>query len=64
MYNLINYNYNYSKTSGSLWPYYRGETALAGIGTTEHFTTDNADTKSFKIKQNNRSNRGQWYKKL
>ena len=25
MYNLIEYSYNYSKTSGSLWQYYRDE---------------------------------------
>ena len=26
--NLIEYSYNYSKTSGSLWQYYRDETFL------------------------------------
>ena len=26
MYNLIEYSNNYSKTSGSLWEYYKGET--------------------------------------
>ena len=26
MYNLIEYSNNYSKTSGSLWGYYKGET--------------------------------------
>ena len=30
MYNLIEYSNNYSKTSGSLWQYYRGEPALTG----------------------------------
>ena len=25
MYNFLEYNYNYSKTSGSLWQYYRDE---------------------------------------
>ena len=39
MYNLIEYSDNYSKTSGSLWQYYRDE------------TNDNlADSKSFKSK--------------
>ena len=28
MYNLIEYNYNYSKTSASLWQYYRDEPVL------------------------------------
>ena len=27
MYNLLEYNKNYSKTSGSLWNYYRDELA-------------------------------------
>ena len=26
MHNLVEYSNNYSKTSGSLWPYYRDET--------------------------------------
>ena len=39
MYNLIEYSDNYSKTSGSLWPYYRDE------------PNDNlADSESFKSK--------------
>ena len=29
MYNLIEYSYNYSKTSESLWQYYRNELADA-----------------------------------
>ena len=28
MYNLLEYNNNYSKMSGSLWQYYRDETAV------------------------------------
>ena len=28
MYNLIEYSYNYSKASGSLWQYYRDEPVL------------------------------------
>ena len=39
MYNLIKYNDNYSKTSGSLWQYYKDE------------PNDNlADSDSFKLK--------------
>ena len=32
MYNLIEYNNNYSKTSRSLWQYYRNEQALSDAG--------------------------------
>ena len=32
MYYLIEYSDNYSKTSGSLWQYYRDETALDNAG--------------------------------
>ena len=32
VYNLIEYSDNYSKTSGSLWQYYRDETALDNAG--------------------------------
>ena len=39
MYNLIEYSDNYSKTSGSLWQYYKG-------GPNENLT----DSKSFKSK--------------
>ena len=31
MYNLIEYSNNYSKTSGSLWQYYRDLTAAGAI---------------------------------
>ena len=34
--NLIEYNDNYSKTSGNLWQYYRDKTALAN-GTNLNF---------------------------
>ena len=37
MYNLIQYSDNYSKTSGSLWQYYRGEPALTDAGTVANF---------------------------
>ena len=43
MYNLIEYSDNYSKTSGSVWYYYRDE------------TNDNlTDSESFKSEKNNR----------
>ena len=32
MYNLIEYSKNYSKTSGSLWNYYRDESNSAAVG--------------------------------
>ena len=48
MYNLIEYNNNYSKTSGSLWHYYRDETALTDAGVPHNFPGNSA---SFKYKQ-------------
>ena len=48
MYNLIEYNDNYSKTSGSLWQYYRDEPALTNAGAPDNFPDNNA---SFKYKQ-------------
>ena len=37
MHNLIEYSDNYSKTSGSLWQYYRDEPALTDAGTIKKF---------------------------
>ena len=48
MYNLIEYSDNYSKTSGSVWQYYRDEPALAVDGTPANFPDNSA---SFKFKQ-------------
>ena len=48
MYNLIEYSNNYSKTSRSLWKYYRHEPALNDAGTLANFPGINA---SFKYKQ-------------
>ena len=48
MYNLIYYSDNYSKTSGSLWQYYRDETALTDAGAVYNFPVNSA---SFKFKQ-------------
>ena len=50
MYNLIEYNDNYSKTSWSLWQYYRHETALNAAGGIANFPDDNSGA-SFKFKQ-------------
>ena len=48
IYNVIKYNDNYSKTSGSLWQYYRDEPALTDAGTFDTFPGNSA---SFKYKQ-------------
>ena len=37
MYNLINYSDNYSKTSGSLWQYYRNKPPLFNVGDIANF---------------------------
>ena len=37
MFNLIEYNNNYSKTSGILWKYYRDEIALNDAGVANDF---------------------------
>ena len=57
MYNLIEYSDAYSKTSGSLWQYYRDEPALKNNGDIIDFSENN-NIRSFKFKQqNNRANR-------
>ena len=48
MYNLIEYCNNYSKTSRSLWQYYRDELAFTDADAIDTFPGNNA---SFKIKQ-------------
>ena len=48
MYTLIDYSNNYSKTSGSLWQYYRDEPAFTNAGTLNDFPGNSA---SFKFKQ-------------
>ena len=50
MYNLIEYSDNYSKTSGSLWQYYRYEPALTNAGLIANFHAAN-NSASFKFKQ-------------
>ena len=41
MYNLIEYNDNYRKTSGFLWQYYRDEPALTAAGAFDNFRVNN-----------------------
>ena len=50
MHNLVEYSDSYSKTSRSLWQYYRDELALANAGTIVNFHADN-NSASFKFKQ-------------
>ena len=49
MYNLIEYSDNYSKTSGSLWQYYKDIPALDDNGNIVNFDGNN-DSNSFKFK--------------
>ena len=49
MYNLIEYSDNYSKTSGSLWQYYRDEPSLNDLGVIYNFPGNSALFK-FKLK--------------
>ena len=51
MYNLIEYSDAYSKTSGSLWQYYRDEPGLDNNGNITDFSDDNNNSASFKFKQ-------------
>ena len=51
MFNLIEYNDAYSKTSGSLWQYYRDEPALDANDNIIDFRANNNNSNSFKFKQ-------------
>ena len=51
MYNFIQYSDANSKTSGSLWQYYRHEPALDNNGNIIDFPDDNNNSASFKFKQ-------------
>ena len=51
MYNLIEHGNNYSKTSGSLWQYYRDEPSLDNNDNIADFIGANYNRKSFKYKQ-------------
>ena len=50
MYNLIEYSNNCSKTSGSLWQYYRDEPYLYNNGAIAGFSCDHNNNTSFKFK--------------
>ena len=50
IYNLLGYGDNYSKTSGSLWQYYRDEPRLNANGNITGFPADNNNSPSFKFK--------------
>ena len=51
MYNLIEYSDTYSKTSGSLWQYYRDELALDVNSNIIDIPADNNNSILFKFKQ-------------
>ena len=55
MYNLTEYSDNYSKTSGTLWQYYRDEPFLNNGVIID--VPDDPNSASFKSKQKNWSNR-------
>ena len=50
MYTWIKYSDNYSKTSGRLWQYYRGEPFLNANGAIDDFPADDNNSASFKFK--------------
>ena len=50
MYNLIEYSDNYSKTSGSLWQYYRDETFLDLNSAISDFPADDNNSALSKFK--------------
>ena len=50
MYNLIDYSDNYSKSTGSLWHYYRDEPFLNANGAIDDFVADNNNSALFKFK--------------
>ena len=52
MYNLIEYSENYSQTSGSLWLYYRDQSALDGNGNITDFPVKDDTHFSFAYKKN------------
>ena len=57
MYNLIEYSDNYSKTSGSLWQYYKDIPAVNNDGDIVNFNEANAtDSFNFKTKITGQTN--------
>ena len=51
VYNLIEYSVSYSKTSGSLWRYYRDKSALTNDGIIKDFHAGDNNSALFKLKQ-------------
>ena len=51
LYDLIEYNDLYSKISGSIWQYYRDESALENNNNIIDFPANNNNSVSFKFKQ-------------
>ena len=51
MYNLIQYSDNHSKTSESLWQYYRDQLDLNDVGAVAKFSAAKNNSASFKLKQ-------------
>ena len=51
MYNLIEYSDNYSKTSGSLWQYYRDEPFLGDNSTIADFPAEIITVLRLNLKQ-------------
>ena len=51
MHNIIEYSDAYSKTSGTLWQFYRDELALDNNGNIADLPDNNHDNTSFKFKQ-------------
>ena len=51
IYNLIDYSDAYSKTSGTVWQYYRDEPALHVNGEIIDFPANKNNSASFKFKQ-------------
>ena len=51
IYNLLEYSYNYSKTSRSLWQYYSDESVLDDNDVNIDFPANNNNSISFKFKQ-------------
>ena len=47
IYNLLEHGDNSSKSSGSLWQYYRDEPSLTDAGAIQDFTSANQNSKSF-----------------
>ena len=63
MSNLIEYSDNYSKTSASLWKYYRDETALDITANFIEFPADNNNDNILFKGKNSSNNRKQWNKR-